>query len=170
MNTISISRRNFARLLGAGAACAVARPVLSFAGSIRHRLPDRDVLAAIVRLSSNENPYGPSPKALKAMSDAFGLACRYPDEHAELLIEALAKINGVNRDQILLGDGSGEILKVCAETFTGPAANGKNGSAGHGKLIVADPTFEAILHHAKIYGAEVVKIPLTATFATTCPR
>ena len=73
-----------------------------------------------MRLSSNENPYGPSAKALKAMTDAFGLACRYPDDHAELLIEALAKINGVSRDQILLGDGSGEILKICASAFTGP--------------------------------------------------
>ena len=118
--------------------------------------------SAIVRLSSNENPYGPSPKALQAMTDAFGLACRYPDDHAELLIDALAKINGVNRDQILLGDGSGEILKLCAVAFTGPAANGKDGSAGRGKLVVADPTFEAILAHAKISGAEIVKIPLNA--------
>jgi histidinol-phosphate aminotransferase len=173
MNTISISRRNFARLLGAGAAAAVARPVLSLAGSDPSPsgpIATSSAGANIVRLSSNENPYGPSLKALKAMSDAFGLAYRYPDEHAELLTEALAKINGVNRDQILLGDGSGEILKVCAETFTGPAANGKNGSGGHGKLIAADPTFEAILHHASIYGAEVVKVPLTATFSHDLPK
>jgi histidinol-phosphate aminotransferase len=161
MNTISISRRNFARLLGAGAAAAVARPVLSFAASPAAE----SATSAIVRLSSNENPYGPSAKATKAMTDAFGLACRYPDEHAEALIEALAKLNGVNADQILLGDGSGEILKLCASAFTGPAGNGKNGSAGRGKLIVADPTFEAILAHAKISGAETVKIPLTASFS-----
>ena len=53
------------------------------------------------------------------MTDSFNLACRYPDEHADELIDALAKMNDVNRDQILLGDGSGEILKLCAETFTG---------------------------------------------------
>ena len=99
------------------------------------------------------------------MTDAFGLSCRYPDDHAEALVEALAKLNGVERDQILLGDGSGEILKICAETFTGPIGNGKNGSSARGRLIVADPTFEAILAHAKVYGAETVKIPLTATFS-----
>ncbi|MEY2490289.1 MAG: histidinol-phosphate aminotransferase, partial [Verrucomicrobiota bacterium] len=104
------------------------------------------------------------------MTDAFGLANRYPDDSADLLMEALAKTNGVNRDQILLGDGSGEILKICAETFTGSAANGKNGSAGRGKLIVADPTFEAILAHAKIYGAETVKVPLTASFSHDLPK
>ena len=104
------------------------------------------------------------------MTDAFGLACRYPDDHAELLIEALAKLNGVNRDQILLGDGSGEILKVSADTFTGPTANGRNGTAGRGKLIVADPTFEAILAHAKLNGAEIVKVPLTAAFSHDLPK
>jgi histidinol-phosphate aminotransferase len=172
MNTISISRRNFARLLGAGAACAVARPVLSLAGpppSQSSAAPSPGI-AGIVRLSSNENPYGPSAKALKAMSDAFGLACRYPNEHAELLAEALAKLNGVSRDQILLGDGSSEILKISAETFTGPTASGRNGSAGRGKLIVADPTFEAILAHAKVNGAETVKVPLTASFSHDLPK
>ena len=50
----------------------------------------------------------------------FRLACRYPDEHADALVESLARINGVGRDQILLGDGSGEILKLAADVFTGP--------------------------------------------------
>ena len=118
MNTISISRRDFARLLGAGAAAAVVRPPISFAKptqSVSTLLAEGD----IVRLSANENPYGPSPKALQAMTDSFPLACRYPDEHNNVLIDKLAKLNGVNHDEILLGDGSSEILKLCAETFTG---------------------------------------------------
>jgi histidinol-phosphate aminotransferase len=174
MNTISISRRNFARLLGAGAAAAVARPVLSLVQppdqSPSGTVAPSPASVTVVRLSSNENPYGPSAKALKAMSDSFGLACRYPDEHAELLIEALAKINGVNRDQVLLGDGSGEILKISAETFTGPTATRRNGSTGRGKLIVADPTFEAIVRHASINGAAIVKVPLTASFSHDLPK
>ena len=171
MNTISISRRNFARLLGAGAAAAIARPALSLAGPPPDSSPTATSSAttSIVRLSSNENPYGPSPKALKAMTDAFGLACRYPDDSADVLVEALAKHNGVDREQILLGDGSGEILKVCAETFTGPT-NGKNATGGRGKLVVADPTFEAILAHAKVYGADTVKVPLTLTFSHDLPK
>ena len=72
----------------------------------------------IVRISYNENPYGPSPKALEAMTDAFGLANRYPIERNDPLIDALAKLNGVDPAQIILGDGSDEILKLCAETFT----------------------------------------------------
>ena len=73
----------------------------------------------------------------------------------------MAKLNGVNRDQILLGDGSGEILKLCAETFTGST---------RGKLIAADPTFEAILNLAKVNGAEVVKVPLNRSFGHDLPK
>ena len=153
MNTISLSRRKFAQLLGGGAAAALVRPVFSIA-----RQPEHIAAASgdVVRLSANENPYGPSPNALKAMTDSFGLSCRYPDEHNNVLIEKLAKLNSVNHDQILLGDGSGEILKLCAETFTGQE---------RGPLIAADPTFEAILKNATASGAEVVKIPLTSDFA-----
>src|SRR6266436_10274740 len=158
MNTITISRRRFAQLLGAGAAAAVARPALSFA------TPKTFEVAAaskVVRLSANENPYGPSPKALQAITDSFGLACRYPDEHNNALIEKLAKLNDVNHDQILLGDGSSEILKLCAETFTGKT---------RGTLVAADPTFEPILQQAGLNGAEVAKVPLTASFAHDLPK
>jgi histidinol-phosphate aminotransferase len=95
------------------------------------------------------------------MTNSFGLSCRYPDEHNDELIDALAKLNAVNRDQILLGDGSGEILKLCADTFTGSTS---------GKLIAADPTFESILKHAEVNGAEVVKVPLTYSFAHDLPK
>src|SRR5438045_4031539 len=157
MNTISISRRKFAQLLGAGAASAVVRPTFSFA---TEPVP-RSMVQGVVRVSANENPYGPSPKALKAMNDAFNLSCRYPDEHNDMLIDALAKLNGVNRNEILLGDGSGEILKLCAETFTG---------AKQGTLVVGDPTFEAIINNASASGAEVVKVPLTGTFNHDLPK
>ena len=152
MNHAMISRRHFAHLLGAGAAAALVRPKLTFA---RENLPTA-LKTSVVRLSANENPYGPSAKALKAMTDTFSLACRYPDEHADGLVDAVAKLNSVSTDQILLGDGSGEILKLCAEAFTG---------AQLGTLVAADPTFEAILNHASINGAQVKKVPLTGTFA-----
>ncbi len=95
------------------------------------------------------------------MKNALDVCSRYPDEANDVLIEKLAKINGVSREQIVLGDGSSEILKLCAETFTGPT---------RGKLIAADPTFEAILEYSKANGAEVVKIPLTSSFAHDLPR
>src|SRR5882762_4592603 len=145
MNTMSVSRRKFAQLLGAGAAAIIVRPPLSFAKPTQSVATPLAESGNIIRLSANENPYGPSPKALQAITESFGLACRYPDEHNNVLIDKLAKLNGVNHDQILLGDGSSEILKLCAETFTGKE---------RGNLVAADPTFEAILEQAKTNGAE----------------
>src|SRR6266478_9013261 len=117
MNTMSVCRRKFAQLLSAGAAAVVVRPSLSFAKPTQSVATPLAESGNIVRLSANENPYGPSPKALQAITESFSLACRYPDEHNNVLIDKLAKLNGVNHDQILLGDGSSEILKLCAETF-----------------------------------------------------
>src|SRR5947208_3663830 len=161
MNTMSVSRRKFAQLLGAGAAAVVVRPTFSFAKPTQSVTTPLAEGGNIVRLSANENPYGPCPKALQAITDSFGLACRYPDEHNNVLIDKLAKLNSVTHDQVLLGDGSGEILKLCAETFTGPQ---------NGKLVAADPTFEAILNNASANGAEVVKVPLTSSFAHDLPK
>ena len=182
--TKQLSRRKFAQLLGAGATYAVAQRGVSWGKRWRTADTRRHFTSApagVVRLSANENPYGPSPMALKAMTDAFSISCRYPDEHADVLIAALAKLNRVDRNQILLGNGSGEILKLCAAAFTGSLEAGNNrpvellprsrGGAlpsfipGRGKLIVADPTFEAILNHARVNQAEVVKIPLTSSFS-----
>lgn len=182
----SMNRRRFAQLLGAGAAYIAVAPQLSLASQLAIRSSVSPLSAALVRLSSNENPYGPSPMAIKAMTEAFQLAWRYPDEHADVLTEILAQANGVNQDQILLGNGSGEILKLCAAAFTGPLSPGDSERAiaparptrgagasfkpGRGRLVVADPTFEAILNHAAVSGAEVVKVPLTTGFSHDLPR
>src|SRR5204863_8802915 len=159
MNTLSISRRKFAHLLGVGAAAAIVRPRFTIAAEQPPKA--RSTSTGIVRLSANENPYGQSSQAHAAMNNSFDVCCRYPDEANDVLIEKIAKINGVNREQIVLGDGSSEILKLCAETFTGPT---------QGKLIAPDPTFEAILEYSKANGAEVVKVPLTKSFAHDLPK
>jgi histidinol-phosphate aminotransferase len=156
----AISRRGFARILGTSAAYAALRPSISISAPTLRLVSPASNASTIVRLSSNENPYGPSPLALKAMTDAFSLAWRYPDEHEQYLVEALAKMNDVPTEQILLGNGSGEILKVAAAAFT---ASGK-------KLVVGNPTFESILFHARTAKADVVKIDLTSDYAHDLPK
>jgi histidinol-phosphate aminotransferase len=138
----ALSRRAFAQLLGTAAAAATLPIPLAAA-------PARSV----VRLSANENPWGPSPAALQSMRDGFTAACRYPDEAAEALIADLAKLHGVAASQILIGAGSGEILRLAALAFTGPQR----------ALVTADPTFEALGRHSTSVGAEVRRVPLTAT-------
>lgn len=89
------------------------------------------------------------------MTDNFSLAWRYPDEHADMLAEELARLNNVSVDQVLLGDGSGEILKLSAAAFTSKDK----------KLVIANPTFEAISRHAGVAHAEVAKIDLTPDYS-----
>lgn len=157
----NLSRRGFTRILGAGAAYVALRPVDVLAKQVRvsppiqAHLTKRITAAGAVRLSSNENPYGPSPAAIRAMTDAFNLAWRYPDEAEDPLIEELTRINNVSRDQLVLGAGSSEILKIAAVAFTGPDR----------KLIVADPTFESISHYASTARADVVRVPLAADYS-----
>ena len=152
-NTAALSRRGFAKLLGAGAAYAALRPALGYSQSSPG--PTDTKPSDVVRLSSNENPSGPSPAALKAITAAFALAYKYPDDSHDELVEALAKLNQVPKEQILTGAGSGEILKVTVAAFTGPDK----------KLVVGDPTFEAAAGHTKASRAETVKVKLTSTYA-----
>jgi histidinol-phosphate aminotransferase len=151
----TISRRGFAKVLSASAAYAALRPSISVSAPALRLASHVANASTVVRLSSNENPYGPSQLAVKAMTDAFSLAWRYPDEHEGLLVDALAKLHHVAREQVLIGDGSGEILKVAAAAFTAP---GK-------KLVVGNPTFEAILAHARTAPAEVVAVNLTSDYS-----
>ena len=167
MNQTHLSRRRFAQILGLGAAAAVVRPAFARVPSLEPAITPIPGCGAIVRLSSNENPYGPSARALKAMSDAFSLAWRYPDEQNDTLTDSLSRLHHVAPAQILLGDGSSEILQVCAAAFTGPAIGDK---PARGNLVVANPTFEAIANLAKAGGAEVVKVPLTDTYAHDLPK
>jgi histidinol-phosphate aminotransferase len=147
---MNLSRRAFARVAGAGAAAALLPPLAAMKPLFAATTPTSEV----VRLSANENPYGPSAAALQAMRDAFAQAWRYPDEAQDALIDTIAKLHSVSRDQVLLGDGSSEILKLAAASYTGPSR----------KLVMASPTFEAIGNYARVAGAEVVNIPLDAAF------
>ncbi|HKH43181.1 MAG TPA: aminotransferase class I/II-fold pyridoxal phosphate-dependent enzyme [Thermoanaerobaculia bacterium] len=146
-----ISRRRFAGLLGAGLASAALRPAAPAAAATPTPAASPDP-NGIVRLSSNENPYGPPPAAFDAMRQAFDRVWRYPDEAADGLIGALARLHGVGNDQVLLGNGSGEILKICAAAFTGPGR----------PVVMASPTFEAIGRYTRAAGGEVIQVPLTS--------
>jgi histidinol-phosphate aminotransferase len=155
-----ISRRSFAGVLGAGAAYAALRPSQALAAPALRRVNEASSTAGVVRLSSNENAYGPSQMALKAMTDAFNLSWRYPGEHEEPLVDALVKMHGVAAGQILLGNGSSEILKLATAAFT---TTGK-------KLVIGNPTFEALMSYARPSQAEVVKIDLTPDYAHDLPK
>lgn len=85
-------------------------------------LSDADIAAKVsstIKLASNENPYGIPPKALAAIVDAASEAHRYPDGDCFELKQALAKKHGITPEQLLIGNGSNEVLELIIRTFAG---------------------------------------------------
>jgi len=78
---------------------------------------------SIVKLASNENPLGVSPKALAAMRAALDEVARYPDGNGFELRMALAKMYGVAAERIVLGNGSNDVLEMAAHAFLAPGTS-----------------------------------------------
>jgi len=76
-------------------------------------------LTHAVKLASNENAYGPSPKAIKAMQAAISEVHRYPDGDSTRLREAIAHKHAVDTSSVLLGNGSNEVLELIIRCFAG---------------------------------------------------
>jgi len=79
--------------------------------------------ASIVKLASNENPLGASPKAVAAMRAALDEVARYPDGNGFDLRMALAKMYGIAAERIVLGNGSNDVLEMAAHAFLAPGAS-----------------------------------------------
>ena len=84
--------------------------------ALRRRFAD----PALVELGSNENPFGPSPRVGAAIASALPLLHRYPDPRGGALKAALAAALGVEAAQLVLGNGSHELLVLLAQVFAGP--------------------------------------------------
>lgn len=172
MSATPVSRRSFARALGAAlGACALAprfTPLAAAPGPPSGRpkqVPpsthaDLGFPPGAVRIDSNENPYGPFPKALQAMAPSERGCARYPDAMEDEVVAALAKLHGVAPENVTLGCGSGEILRMAGMAFL------KEGK----RVVAAEPTFEAVLSYARVTRAEAVKVPLTSDYRHDLPR
>jgi len=154
---MTTSRRGFLHSLGAGAAASVAAswPLSGVSKAFAFEPPRPKQDDGLIRLNSNENAYGPSPKVAEAIKSSFDGANRYPRAEYEPLIERIASSHNVKPEQILLGCGSTEILRVAACAFLG---SGK-------QLIQAAPTFEAMEHYAHAVDSEAISVHLSPTFA-----
>ena len=154
---LSLSRRRFAETLGAAAGAALLGP--RWAGRAEASL-SRGEADDYIQLNSNENPYGPSPKALEALARSSAIAGRYPDAVEEEVRDAIARHHGVGPSQIVLGCGSSEVLQMADAAFLGAGRT----------VVAAEPTFEAVLLYARVTRASGVKVPLTADFRHDLPR
>jgi len=110
---------------------------------------ERELKIHAIKLASNENPIGPSPKAVEAVKNAVADANRYPDGGTHLLRHKLARLRGVAMDQIFMGLGSSEIIDLASRILLG---RGKTGVTSHGSYA---PFSLAI----RASGAELVSVP-----------
>jgi histidinol-phosphate aminotransferase len=107
-------------------------------------------LTRVIKLASNENPLGPSPKAMAVINEGVSTLHRYPDGGAFRLRHALADRWKVTADQVILGNGSDEILGLLARTFLSPGD----------EAVMADQTF--VIYKMEVMAAhgKAVVVPL----------
>lgn len=104
---------------------------------------------SIIKLASNENPLGPSPKAILAMQEAAKSVHLYPDGGGWKLRNAIAAKFGLERENVVLGNGSNEIIELCGHAFLQPGDN----------VIAAEHAFVVYKLMATLFGAETVEVP-----------
>src|SRR5213080_3410634 len=102
-----------------------------------------------MKLASNENPLGPSPKAIEAIRDAVENAHLYPDGGAFYLRNAIARKLNVSPDHIILGNGSNEIIELLAHAFL------ERGDV----IVTSEHAFVAYKIIARVFGAETIEAP-----------
>ena len=109
----------------------------------------------LVKLNTNESPYGPSPKALAAINSQTNDDLRlYPDPEGAALKQAIAKLHGLNPNQVFLGNGSDEVL---AHVFAGLLKQNK-------PVHFPDITYSFYPVYCKLFGIEYQTIPLGNDF------
>jgi histidinol-phosphate aminotransferase len=108
----------------------------------------------IVKLDGNENPYGPSPKVAEALRD-YGFYHLYPDPEQRRVREAVADYVGADPSQIVMGNGSDELLSICAMLFLSPGDTMAN----------APPTFGVYTFMGHVYDANIVQVERNEDFS-----
>ena len=106
------------------------------------------------RLSANENPFGPSEKAKKAIEESLSTSYQYPFMYTRQLEDKIAAFEGLGKDMVMTAAGSSPLLLAAALFYS------KNG----GSIITGDPSYDDLTSHAKAVGANLVKVPLTSEY------
>ncbi len=137
-------------------------PLASFLKSLPTYQPGRPIeevarelglpAASIIKVASNENPFGPSPLALAALQKALPGVNLYPDGNAFYLKQKLAAKLGVETAHLVLGNGSNEIIEFIGHALLGPGTD----------IVVSQYCFAIYPIVAKMFGADVVTVPAKA--------
>jgi histidinol-phosphate aminotransferase len=107
-------------------------------------------VAGIIKLASNENPFGPSPRAVAAATQALAHGELYPDGGCFDLRQKLAEHHGLAPEQFVIGNGSNEIIELLGHTFLGPGD----------EVVMGAPAFVVYKLVTLLFGARAVEVPL----------
>ncbi|MGH9377234.1 MAG: histidinol-phosphate transaminase [Terriglobia bacterium] len=110
---------------------------------------ERELGIKAIKLASNENPYGPSPKAMEALRGSLSTVHRYPDSRGRDLSRRLAEMHGMEPAEIILGAGSTDLIELAARTFLSPGDEG----------IVSESSFHIYQIAVQESGATLILIP-----------
>ena len=108
-------------------------------------------LKSVVKLASNENPLGASPKAMAAYRKAQKLNSLYPEGTSPELRSALARFHQVEPESVIVGNGSDEIIRLLCEAFLEP----------EDEVVVSQHGFIRFKQQASMMGARVIEVPMT---------
>ncbi|MGM0631690.1 MAG: pyridoxal phosphate-dependent aminotransferase [Pseudomonadota bacterium] len=142
-----------AGLLGAGLTAQWSSGVPGLVA--RARAADMPRPDHLIRASSNENPYGPSRRALQAIAAGLDDANKYGGITDEM-IALMARLENLPEDHITVGSGSGELLSV----------GGLLGSIDGGSVVCPDPTFEGLTRYVGNMGSELIRVPVDDNLRT----
>ena len=106
-------------------------------------------LDEVVKLASNENPFGSSPNVRAFLQKDMANHAIYPDGYAQELRTAVAQFVGVDEKELIFGNGSDDLIAIVTRALLYPGVN----------TVMADPSFSQYWHNAEIEGAEVRKVP-----------
>jgi histidinol-phosphate aminotransferase len=165
---MTLTRRNFVRTVGVGAAGALTSSFIGARGRENFvwsalEAPVHAVEPGMIVISSNENPMGPGPKVLEAIRAAFGADGSRPGRYsgsARDLIDTLAKQHAVKPENIVLGCGSTQILRTVTHVFT----------AQDKPLVATIPTYEECAEYATLMRNQVIGVPLDSEFRPDLDR
>ncbi len=120
-------------------------------------------IKGLIKLNTNENPYPPSPKVLKAVKEALDGRFRlYPNPTAQVVREKLAKLHGCKVENVIVGNGSDELLAMAIRAFVEPTT-AKSGSETTVQYFTPSYSLYPVL--AAIHGASTNAVPLGKDFA-----
>ena len=127
-----------------------ARTMGSYLPSAKPSPPAEQPPPRLIKLDSNENPFGPSPRAVEAMQSALGVANSYPDDDCGILKRCLAQRHGLPVEQVLVAAGSTAVLSLLCQTMLAPGLN----------AVTARCSFIVYAMAVRATGARLIETPM----------